>query len=91
MAGHFLHFPSQYSVGGKTGTAQVAKPGGGYYDNEFNGTYIGFVGGNNPQYVIVVDVIQPHIGTYAGTAAAQPIFVSLANMLLNDFNVTPKT
>ncbi len=91
VAGHFLHFPSQYNVGGKTGTAQVAKPGGGYYDNEFNGTYLGFVGGNNPQYVIVVDVIQPHIGTYAGTAAAQPIFVSLANMLLNDFNVTPKT
>lgn len=91
VTGHNLHFPSQYIVGGKTGTAQIAKPGGGYYDNEFNGTYMGFVGGDNPQYVIVVSVIQPHNGGYAGTAAAQPIFASLANMLINDFNVTPKS
>ncbi len=91
VAGHFLHFPSQYIVGGKTGTAQIAKPGGGYYDNEFNGTYMGFVGGDKPQYVIVVSIIQPHNGGYAGTAAAQPVFASLANMLINDFNVTPKS
>lgn len=91
VRGHYLHFPSQYSVGGKTGTAQIAKPGGGYYDNEFNGTYIGFVGGNTPQYVIIVRVNQPHNGGYAGTAAAQPIFVNTVNMLINDFGVTPKT
>ena len=91
VKGHFLKFPSQYSVGGKTGTAQIAKPGGGYYDNEFNGTYMGFVGGNQPQYVIIVSVNQPHNGGYAGTAAAQPIFVNLANMLINNFNVTPKS
>lgn len=91
VTGHYLHFPAEYSVGGKTGTAQIAKKGGGYYDNEFNGTYMGFVGGDNPQYVIVVSVIQPHNGGYAGTAAAQPIFSSLASMLINDFNVTPKS
>jgi cell division protein FtsI/penicillin-binding protein 2 len=81
---------SKYSVGGKTGTAQIAKPGGGYYENEFNGTYMGFVGGDTPQYVIVVRVDQPHNGGYAGTAAAQPIFGNLARMLINDFGVTPK-
>ncbi len=91
VAGHNLRFPSQYTVGGKTGTAQIAKKGGGYYDNEFNGTYMGFVGGDAPQYVIVVSVIQPHNGGYAGTAAAQPVFASLANMLINNFNVTPKS
>jgi cell division protein FtsI (penicillin-binding protein 3) len=91
VKGHYLHFPSQYSVGGKTGTAQIAKPGGGYYDNEFNGTYMGFVGGDTPQYVIAVVVNQPHNGGYAGTAAAQPVFVDTANMLINNFGVTPKT
>jgi cell division protein FtsI/penicillin-binding protein 2 len=80
-----------YAVGGKTGTAQIAKPGGGYYDNEFNGTYMGFVGGDHPQYVIVVAAIQPHNGGYAGTAAAQPIFASLAHMLIDNFGVSPKT
>lgn len=79
-----------YSVGGKTGTAEIAKPGGGYYDNEFNGTYLGFVGGDMPQYVIAIRVNQPKNGGYAGTAAAQPIFVELAHMLIDDFGVTPK-
>lgn len=91
---HFITPPfdqNQYTVGGKTGTAQIAKPGGGYYDNEFNGTYVGFVGGDNPQYVIMVAAIQPHNGGYAGTAAAQPIFASLAHMLIDNFGVTPKT
>lgn len=79
-----------YVVGGKTGTAQIAKPGGGYYADKFNGTYVGFVGGNTPQYVIVVFVDKPTNGGYAGTAAAQPIFGRLAHMLINDSYVTPK-
>lgn len=81
---------SQYSVGGKTGTAEIAKPGGGYHAHEFNGTYLGFVGGDLPQYVIAVRVNQPKIGGYAGTAAAQPIFVELGHMLIDDFGVAPK-
>lgn len=80
-----------YSVGGKTGTAQIAKPEGGYHDDEFNGTYVGFVGGNEPQYVIAVSVIRPKIAGYAGSQAAQPLFGDLAHMLLDKFNVTPKT
>ncbi len=87
----YLHFPSNYIVGGKTGTAQIAKPGGTYYDNEFNGTYLGFVGGDKVQYVIAVFTIQPKVAGYAGTAAAQPIFADLAHMLINNFGVTPKS
>jgi len=79
-----------YSVGGKTGTAQIAKPGGGYYDNQFNGTYMGFVGNEKPQYVIVVYVFKPTIGGYAGSAAAQPIFGNLAHMLIDESYVSPK-
>ncbi|MEK7594832.1 MAG: penicillin-binding protein 2 [Patescibacteria group bacterium] len=81
---------SAYVVGGKTGTAQIAKPGGGYYDHLFNGTYAGFVGGNVPQYVIVVFVNKPTNGGYAGTAAAQPIFGALAHLLINNAYVIPK-
>jgi cell division protein FtsI/penicillin-binding protein 2 len=80
-----------YSVGGKTGTAQIAKPEGGYYDNLFNGTYFGFVGGDSPQYVIVVFINKPTNGGYAGTAAAQPVFGSIAHMLINDSYVSPKS
>lgn len=86
----FMNFPSNYIVGGKTGTAQVAKPTGGYYANVFNGTYIGFVGGNKPQYMIIVYNIKPSIPGYAGSYAAQPIFADIAHMLINDGFVTPK-
>jgi stage V sporulation protein D (sporulation-specific penicillin-binding protein) len=78
-----------YNVGGKTGTAQIAKTGGGYFDNKFNGTYMGFVGGKEPAYVIVVRVNEPAIAGYAGSQAAAPIFSSVSNMLINNFNIPP--
>lgn len=81
---------ARYSVGGKTGTAQIAKPTGGYYENDYNGTYMGFVGGDKPQYVIVVFVIKPKIAGYAGSQAAQPIFGDIAHMLIDDAHVTPR-
>lgn len=82
---------AEFSIGGKTGTAQIAKPQGGYYDDRYNGTFYGFVGGNRAQYVIVVRVNEPKIYGYAGSKAAAPIFGSLANMLIDNFGVTPKT
>lgn len=81
---------SLYTVGGKTGTAEIAKKGGGYLENDFNGTYVGFVGGETPQYVIAVRVNEPKIAGYAGAQAAQPIFGTLAHMLIDNFGVTPK-
>ena len=83
----------KYTVGGKTGTAQVAKSTGGYYDNVYNGTYIGFVGNTKPQYVIVTFIDTPNLASwqYAGTAAAQPVFANLAHMLINDGYVIPKS
>lgn len=82
-----------YRVGGKTGTAEITRPasdGGGYYTDRFNGTYLGFVGGDKPEYVIIVRVNEPKIPGFAGSAAAAPIFRDLTNMLLDNFGVTPK-
>lgn len=87
----YLNFSPDYMVGGKTGTAQVAKPGGGYSDTLFNGTYVGFVGGDKPQYVIVVYNIKPGVHGYAGSYGGQPVFADLAHMLIDDSYVTPKT
>lgn len=83
---------SRYIVGGKTGTAQIAKPNGGYYETEYNGTYLGFVGGEKPQYVIAIFITKPIVakGNYAGTAAAQPVFADIAHMLINNGYVPPK-
>jgi len=88
----YLNFGPNYSVGGKTGTAQIASPLGGYLPNVYNGTYTGFVGGNTPQYAIVVYNMQPNdYGEFAGAGAGQPVFADIAHMLINDFGVTPKS
>lgn len=79
-----------YRIGGKTGTAEIARPEGGYYKDRFNGTYMGFVGGDNAEYVILVTSIEPKIPGYAGSQAAAPIFKDTVNMLLDNFGVTPK-
>lgn len=79
-----------YMVGGKTGTAEIAKPGGGYYEDRYNGSFTGFVGGDKPEYVIVVRVNEPKVPGYAGSKAAGPIFSATANMLIDNFGVLPK-
>lgn len=86
----YLNFPANYSVGGKTGTAQIANPKGGYYSDRYNGTYAGFVGGDKPQYVIVVYNIEPNVAGYAGSYGGQPVFADLAHMLIDNGYVTPK-
>lgn len=80
-----------YQVGGKTGTAQIANPAGGYFEDKYNGTYLGYVGGDEPEYVIVVRVNEPKIAGYAGSKAAAPIFSSVSNMLIDNFNVSRRT
>lgn len=86
----YMKYPDDYIVGGKTGTAQIAK-NGAYLDNIFNGTYMGFVGGDKPQYVIVVFNIKPHVPGYAGSYGGQPVFADLAHMLIEHGYVTPKS
>lgn len=87
----YLDFGPNYSVGGKTGTAEIANPQGGYFKDKLNGTYMGFVGGDSPQYAIVVYNFEPtHYSGFAGAGTGQPVFADIAHMLVNDFGVTPK-
>lgn len=75
-----------YKIGGKTGTAEVANPAGGYYTDRYNGTYVGFVGFEKPEYIIMTRVNEPKIGGYAGTTAASPIFVDVARLLTDELS-----
>ncbi|MEK7625814.1 MAG: penicillin-binding protein 2 [Patescibacteria group bacterium] len=75
-----------YIVGGKTGTAQIAKPGGGYYDDsKINGTFIGYIGITKPEYVIMVRVNEPVVPGYAGSKAAAPLFGRVSNTLMDNY------
>lgn len=88
----YLDVGPHYIIGGKTGSAQLALPTGGYSPNQFNATYLGFVGGDTPQYAVAVYNYQPQINYgFVGAEAAQPIWGTIAHMLINNYGVTPKT
>ena len=80
-----------YKIGGKTGTAEVASPNGGYKTDVFNGTFVGYVGGDKPAYVIMVKIDEPRISGYAGSAAAAPMFGKVSNMLIDNFSIPRAT
>jgi len=80
-----------YKIGGKTGTAEIPNPQGGYYTDRYNGTFVGYVGGDKPDYVVMVRINEPHVAGYAGRTAAAPMFTKIINMLINDFSIRPKS
>ncbi len=88
----YMNFGSQYAVGGKTGTAQIIDEKTHLYrEDAFNGTFMGYVGGDMPQYTIVVYNIEPHgYAGFAGAQTGQPVFADIAHMLINNYGVTPK-
>ncbi len=50
---------SGYAVGGKTGTADKPKPGGGYYDDKVIATFASVFPAHDPRYVLVVTLDEP--------------------------------
>ena len=88
----YMDFGDSYNVGGKTGTAQITDEKTGLYrEDVFNGTFMGYVGGDMPQYTIVVYNIEPHgYAGFAGAQTGQPVFADIAHMLINNYGVTPK-
>ena len=65
----------EYRVGGKTGTAQIAKPGGGgYYADRYTAVFAGFAPVDNPRLVCVIVVSEPNHHLYWGGHVSGPVF-----------------
>ncbi|MFS0861388.1 stage V sporulation protein D [Fredinandcohnia sp. 179-A 10B2 NHS] len=62
-----------YRVGGKTGTAQKSKKGGGYLQNNHIVSFIGFAPADDPQIVIYIAVDNPKGTVQFGGVVAAPI------------------
>ncbi|MCL5407738.1 MAG: penicillin-binding protein 2 [Patescibacteria group bacterium] len=77
-----------YKVAGKTGTAQIPKPGGGYYDDRHIGTFAGFAPAKDPKFVMIVRLDQPKNVKWAEESAA-PTFGKMAKWLLDYYRVPP--
>lgn len=78
-----------YFVAGKTGTAQIPHPGGGYYKDETIGSFVGFAPTTNPRFVMLVKVVRPQGVKWAESTAA-PLFGEIAKLLLNYLEVLPE-
>jgi cell division protein FtsI/penicillin-binding protein 2 len=83
-----------FRVAGKTGTAQIAKPGGGYYDrseNRYLASFLGFMPADDPAFVCLVMVKYPKVGPelYYGGLVAAPIFSRIAERAARYLDLQP--
>jgi cell division protein FtsI (penicillin-binding protein 3) len=75
-----------YTVAGKTGTALVPSPTGGYEAGHYVASFAGFVPAEDPQItgMVVVDNTPDY-----GAAASAPTFATIARDALEEFNIPP--
>jgi cell division protein FtsI (penicillin-binding protein 3) len=77
-----------YSVGGKTGSAQIFDFGTRRYLHSYNASFMGFAPLNNPAIVVVVTLNGTHGGTAGfGGPAAAPVFRAVAQEALRVLEV----
>ncbi len=79
---------SNYTVAGKTGTAQIPDFKRGGYTNEYLHTYVGFAPASAPRFVILVKLNKPVDAPLAGQTVV-PAFRELAEFLLNYYAIPP--
>ncbi len=77
-----------YQVAGKTGTAQIAKPGGGYYEDRHIGSFGGFFPADAPRFAMVVRLDNPRNTEWAESSAA-PTFGEMAKWMLSYYRIAP--
>lgn len=80
-----------YDVGGKTGTAQIPKPGGGYYENKYVASFCGFMPAHDPAFVCLVLIQDPKVGAemYYGGLVAAPVFSRIAERAARYLDLQP--
>lgn len=78
-----------YDVAGKTGTAQRVDPSCGCYRG-YNSSFMGFAPADDPEYVVVVSLINPSNGN-SGGGLAGPAFSEIMKFALQQGGVPPST
>jgi cell division protein FtsI/penicillin-binding protein 2 len=78
-----------YLVGGKTGTAQVAKNNEKGYDEKLSiGSFVGYAPINDPRFAIAVKFDNPKNVEWAESSAA-PVFGKMMKFLLEYYQIEP--
>ena len=80
---------ADFTVAGKTGTAQMVNPvTGAYYQSRLVGSFVGFLPADDPRLVILVVLYDVPHGHFGGLVAA-PVFSEIASGALQRLDVAP--
>lgn len=77
-----------YSIAAKTGTAQIAQPGGGYSADKYLHSFFGYFPAHDPQFVIFLFTVEPKNVQYASQTLTEP-FMDLAKFLISYYDIPP--
>ena len=79
-----------FRIAGKTGTAQIPAPGGGYLPDRYIASFIGFAPADDPQVALLVMVRDPR-GPYGyyGSQVAAPAFRAMMVDILRYLDIEP--
>ncbi|MBI2625619.1 penicillin-binding protein 2 [Candidatus Parcubacteria bacterium] len=76
-----------YRIAGKTGTAQIPKPGAGY-EEDFIHSFVGFAPAFDPRFLILLKIERPR-GIEFASNSLTPSFKELTQFLLNYYEIPP--
>jgi cell division protein FtsI/penicillin-binding protein 2 len=80
---------SGYAVGGKTGTAQIARTDGpGYEEGKNIGSFVGYAPLDEPKFTVAVKIVNPRKAEWAESSAA-PVFQKVMKFLLEYERIPP--
>ena len=76
----------RYTIGAKTGTAQIASASGGYIEGKNIHTFIGFFPAYNPKFIVFMYTVDPKNSRYASESLAAP-FLDLSDFLIQYYEI----
>jgi cell division protein FtsI (penicillin-binding protein 3)/stage V sporulation protein D (sporulation-specific penicillin-binding protein) len=77
-----------YYIAGKTGTAQIPRPEGGYFEDKTIQSFIGYFPAMNPQALVLVKLDNPKDVSTAEYSAA-PTFHKIAKYIIDYWQILP--